>query len=227
MFRGLEHLFYEDRVIELGLFSLEKRKLREDFILAIQYLKGTYKKAEEGSFIRVTCLGNEGKAVDVVYLDFNKAFDTVSHSILPENLAAHGMDSSLGEKSFCMAGSESGGEWSYIQLEVNHQWYFPGLSIGDSCDIFVSDLGKGIGSTLCQFADDTNTKLDRSVELLEGQMQAEDDIRLIQQKTKMQVHHPDEDTDKKIRSTLQTQPVLPQDCWEGGVSYCLSQLDCW
>ena len=29
---------------------------------------------------RVTCLMEEGKAVDVIYLDFSKAFDTVPHS---------------------------------------------------------------------------------------------------------------------------------------------------
>ena len=37
---------------------------------------------------KVICLVDEGKAVDVVYLDFCKAFDTISHS----KLAAHGSD---------------------------------------------------------------------------------------------------------------------------------------
>ena len=35
---------------------------------------------------------DEGKAVDVVYLDSSKASDTVPHSILVEKLAAHGLD---------------------------------------------------------------------------------------------------------------------------------------
>jgi len=33
---------------------------------------------------QVTHLVDEGKAVDVVHLDFSKAFDAVSHSILPD-----------------------------------------------------------------------------------------------------------------------------------------------
>ena len=37
-------------------------------------------------------LVEEGKAVDVVYMNFNKTFDAVPHNILMEKLAAHGLD---------------------------------------------------------------------------------------------------------------------------------------
>ena len=53
MIRGLEHLSYEERLRELGLFSLEKRRLWEDLIVAFQYLKGAYKQEQEWLFTRV------------------------------------------------------------------------------------------------------------------------------------------------------------------------------
>ena len=40
---------------------------------------------------QATHLVDVGKAVDVIYQDFSKAFDTISHCTLLEKLAAHGL----------------------------------------------------------------------------------------------------------------------------------------
>jgi len=53
MIRGLKYLSYKDRLRELGLFSLEKRRLQGHLIAAFQYLKGAYRKDGEGLFTRV------------------------------------------------------------------------------------------------------------------------------------------------------------------------------
>ena len=53
MIRGLEHLSCEDRLKELALFSLEKRRLQGDLIAAFQCLKGAYKQEGSKLFERV------------------------------------------------------------------------------------------------------------------------------------------------------------------------------
>ena len=53
MIRGLEHLSCEERLRELGLFSLDNRRLQGDLIVAFQYVKGAYQQDGEKLFTRV------------------------------------------------------------------------------------------------------------------------------------------------------------------------------
>jgi len=51
----MEHLSYEERLRQLRLFSLEKRRLQGDLIAAFQYLKGMYSKDGENVFSKACC----------------------------------------------------------------------------------------------------------------------------------------------------------------------------
>ncbi|KFQ82220.1 hypothetical protein N335_01319, partial [Phaethon lepturus] len=52
MIRGMDNLSCEDRLRQLGLFSLEKRRLQGDLIAAFQYFKGACKKDGDRLFSR-------------------------------------------------------------------------------------------------------------------------------------------------------------------------------
>ena len=62
MIQGMEYLSYKYQLREIGLFSLEKRRLRGDLRVAFQYLKKDCQK-EETDLLTGSVVTGQGKMV--------------------------------------------------------------------------------------------------------------------------------------------------------------------
>ena len=121
---------------------------------------------------------DDGSPVDVIYLDFQKAFDKVPHQRLLIKLKSHGM----GESVVNWVRDWLSGRKQRVVVEGDESIWRPvisGVPQGSVLGpilflIYINDLENEIGSNILKFADDT--KMFRRVESQEDRHQLQVDL---------------------------------------------------
>ncbi|CAM5124933.1 unnamed protein product [Natator depressus] len=127
---------------------------------------------------KVTSLVDSGEAVDVVYLDFSKAFDTVLNDLLINKLGKYNLDGAIirwvhnwldkHSQRVVINGSQSC--WKGITSGVPQ-----GSVLGPVLlTVFINDVDHDIERTIIKFVDDT--KLGRVASALEDRMKIQNDL---------------------------------------------------